>query len=85
MEKMCSIQLKDGEVPQFNKSLRFIPTRGRSDSNGQRRPDLGRAGIWRPSLSGGVVILVVRVGNGAPMELAAMARHGNAVATMKEK
>ena len=52
-EKMCSIQLKDGEVPQFDKSLRFIPARGRSDGDGQRKSEIGRSGAWRPSLSWG--------------------------------
>ena len=33
-EKGCSIKLKEGEISQFDKSLRFIPQRGRGEGGG---------------------------------------------------
>jgi len=46
-EKGCSIKLKEGEIPQFDKSLRFILQRGRGEGGGQRKLEAGRSGLWR--------------------------------------
>lgn len=40
-ERMCSVKLNEGEIPQFDKSLRFIPQKGRGDVERQRRLDAG--------------------------------------------
>jgi len=52
-EKMCAIKLKEGERPQFDKSLRFIPQQGNVD--GQRRFGGSRSGAWRSDLAVGHV------------------------------
>ena len=43
-EKSCSIQLEEGAVPQFDKSLRYIPTRGKGAGDTLRRQEGG--GLW---------------------------------------
>ena len=52
-EKACSIRLKEGEVPQFDKSLRYLPGRGRPDSDGQRRSEREKGGGGKSGLSWG--------------------------------
>ena len=47
-EGVCSVRLQEGEAPQYNKSLRFIPMRGRSDGE-VRRMDVGRSLGWKPN------------------------------------
>jgi hypothetical protein len=52
-ERTCSIHLQEGEAWQFDKSLHFIPPRGRTDGEALRRVEKGRSAGWRPSSNAG--------------------------------
>ncbi|PUZ60570.1 hypothetical protein GQ55_4G144300 [Panicum hallii var. hallii] len=52
-ERTYSIHLQEGEAWQFDKSLHFIPPRGRTDGEALRRVEMGRSAGWRPSSNAG--------------------------------